>query len=71
MNIFNAEELPKIFSVAGGLFLVFAFPLPGFILLALSAILNFVSSVRQKNRNNSVFFGAWATINSYFAIHGH
>ncbi len=71
MNILNADAPPKIFSVAGGLLLVFGITLPGFVLLALSALLNLVSSVRQKNKSNSVFFGAWATINSYFAFHGH
>jgi hypothetical protein len=71
MNILNAEETPKIFSVAGGLLLVFGITLPGFVLLTLSALLNLVSSVRQKNKSNSAFFGAWATINSYFAFHGH
>lgn len=71
MNIFCADTLPKILSVGGGIFLASGIPLPGFILLALSAVLNLVGSVRQKNKGNSVFFGAWATLNSYFAFHGH
>jgi apolipoprotein N-acyltransferase len=71
MKYLTADVTPKLFSVAGGFLLILGISIPAFVLLALSALANLITSVRQKNKNNALFFGAWASFNTYFAIHGH
>ena len=71
MKYLTADVIPKLFSVAGGFLLILGISIPAFVLLALSALANLITSVRQRNKSNALFFGAWATFNSYFALHGH
>jgi hypothetical protein len=63
-------QLPKVLSVLGGICLVFSVPLFGFILLGLSAFTNFILSIKNREHGNSIFFGAWTGLNTFFAVHG-
>lgn len=63
-------QVPKVLSVFGGICLVLSIPLPGFILLGLSAFTNLIMSMKNREHGNSIFFGAWTGLNTFFAIHG-
>jgi hypothetical protein len=69
MNPPNFSVVPKIASVAGGIALATGIPNVGFALLTGSAVLNLLVAIGQRQPGDVGFFGAWATLNAWFATH--